>query len=207
MSTPRGQRLRCVLAGLSLGMAWAGPAVAAEPTSPQVLMERGKQAESIHDIVTALRWYRKAAELGYAPAQARLGYILDDSEEDEEAVAWYRRAAAQGLPEAQYGLGKMYLSGEGVPANPDKARELFEQAARQGHVGAIQALAAAYEKGGLGLAPDYEACRRWLEAGIDAGDPWSARRLARAYRRGELGLPVDLDRAKALEVQARKQEE
>jgi TPR repeat protein len=67
----------------------------------------------------AARWYRKAADQGFANAQHNLGYsyVLGRGvpQDYAEAVRWYRKAAAQGLAHAQFNLGRMYDHGQGVP--------------------------------------------------------------------------------------------
>jgi len=74
------------------------------------------------DLVAAMSLWRKAAQEGYAPAQARLGDVLDKAEEDQEAVEWYRKAAAQGNSAGEDGLGQMYAKGEGVKQDFEMAR-------------------------------------------------------------------------------------
>ena len=173
--------------------------------TPEEFMNKAEVAFNRADIVSAMTWYRRAAEMGYAPAQSRLAYLLDNSEENEEAVKWYRLGAEQGFAEAEFGLAHMYASGEGVERDSDKAVELFTLAANQGHRQAIRVLALAFEKGQLGLRVDYDKSLYWLNVGVDAGDPWSAKWLAKAYRSGRLGLRIDPQRAEALEKQLRDQ--
>ena len=66
-----------------------------------------------------MKWYRKAAEQGYADAQFNISkmYYKGDgvSQDYAEAAKWYRKAAEQGHDWAQYNLGWMYFCGEGVP--------------------------------------------------------------------------------------------
>ena len=66
-----------------------------------------------------MKWYRKAADQGYAEAQFNLGNSYSKGEgipkDFAEAVKWYRKAADQGYAAAQNNLGKMYADGEGVP--------------------------------------------------------------------------------------------
>jgi hypothetical protein len=113
------------------------------------------------DLKAALALWRKAAEAGHAPAQARLGDILDKSEDDEEAVAWYREAAGQGNAAGLFGLGQMYAKGEGVPKDGAKAFDYVLQAARKDHVDAAIMLVGVYRNGGLGQAPDPAAADAW----------------------------------------------
>ncbi len=66
-----------------------------------------------------MKWYRLAADKGYATAQFFLGIMYDDGygvpEDDTEAVKWWRLAADQGVAVAQSNLGAMYANGNGVP--------------------------------------------------------------------------------------------
>jgi len=167
--------------------------------TPDELMNKAEASFNQADIISAMGWYRRAAEMGHAPAQSRLAYLLDNAEENEEAVKWYRLAAEQGFTEAEFGLAQMYASGEGIERDSDRAVELFTRAANQGHYQAIHVMALAYEKGGLGLRIDYDKALAWLNTGVDAGDPWSTKWLAKAYRSGRLGLRIDPQRAEALE--------
>ena len=52
------------------------------------------------DDAEAVKWYRLAAEQGYAEAQSNLGVMYNNGrgvpQDDAEAVKWYRLAAEQG---------------------------------------------------------------------------------------------------------------
>jgi TPR repeat protein len=65
-----------------------------------------------------MKWYRLAAEQGYAFAQYDLGVMYDKGEgvlkDYPQAVKWYRLAAEQDYVEAQIHLGVMYANGQGV---------------------------------------------------------------------------------------------
>lgn len=176
---------------------WLG---APAPAAPADDMALGLAAYNRGDVVEAMRWFRQAAEAGHAPAQARLGYILDQAEENAEAARWYRRAAEQGDAGGQYGLGRMYAAGEGVTRDIKQALVWITRAAEQDHLAAITALAAIHESGVNGSVPDKELARRWYERGAELGDQRSIQRLVRAYRNGELGLAVDLQRARQWEA-------
>jgi TPR repeat protein len=56
------------------------------------------------DIVAAMGHYTMAADAGSAEGQARLAWILDQSEQNEEAVKWYRASADQGHSGGQYAV-------------------------------------------------------------------------------------------------------
>ncbi len=167
--------------------------------NPEEQTQLGEEAYNQGDLVSAISWYRKAAEQGHVGAQVRLARILDYSEENAEAVMWYQRAADQGDPEAQFELAGQYASGDAVERNLDKALELFQQAADRDYVPAIRVLAMAYESGGLELEGDPGRTIEWLERGVELKDDWSINRLAEAYRKGQLGLERDPARAASVE--------
>lgn len=155
--TMLGTVLKCLLMGaMSLGLitpwAMAGPEQDTETAEKE--FARG-------DLVASIGLWRKAAQQGYAPAQARLGDILDKSEEDQEAVEWYRKAAVQGNAAGEYGLGQMYAKGEGVKKDLEQARTYILRAAEQGHVEAVVSMMGAYRNGSLGLAADQAKADAW----------------------------------------------
>ena len=109
------------------------------------------------DYDQAVKWYRKAAEMGNADAQNNLGICYANGqgvtqeyenfvlaaffgETDKEALKWYRKAAEQGHSQAQYNLGLCYYKGRGVTKDLDKARELWRKAAAQGNQDAKKSL-------------------------------------------------------------------
>ena len=92
----------------------------------------------------AVKWFRKAADQGFAPAQYNLGtsyYYGDGVEQDlPMAAKWYRKAADQGFAESQFILGLCYYEGKGVEQNKAEAVKWFRKAAEQGHELAKEAL-------------------------------------------------------------------
>ena len=52
----------------------------------------------------------------------------------DEAVRQWRALAERGDPDAQFNLGHAYRLGRGVPQNMNMAEQLYERAARSGHV-------------------------------------------------------------------------
>ena len=160
---------------------------------------KAEKAFDQSDIVTAIAHYRKAAEAGHVPAQNRLAYLLNISEENEEALKWYKKAAAAGDAEAEFYLAGMYVEGDGTAKDPAEALRLFNASANRGYAPAVRVMAAAYEQGEMGLRVDYEAVREWLNKGVELNDYWSMKRLARAHANGELGLRIDRQKAAQLE--------
>ena len=74
----------------------------------------------------AVRWYRKAAEQGYARAQFNLGLRYDHGQgvpqDVGQAMSWYRKAAEQNLPAAQHNLALCYELGTGVAVSRVRLR-------------------------------------------------------------------------------------
>ncbi|MBT5378797.1 MAG: trypsin-like serine protease, partial [Opitutae bacterium] len=70
------------------------------------------------DFKEAAKWFRKAAEQGYAAAQTNLGGMYYSGEgvrqDFKEAAKWLMKAAVQGNPSSQALLGLMYTIGKGV---------------------------------------------------------------------------------------------
>jgi len=193
----------CLISSCLLCSAYALSEVsAASPeTGPEENVRLAEEAFDKSDIVSAMRFYRKAAEAGHGPAMSRLAYLLDKSEEDEEAVIWLKKAVQLGEAEGQFELARMYAYGEGIEQDKKQAFELFTKSANQQYAPAIRVLALAYENGDLDLRVDYELAQQWLKRGQLANDYWSLKRLAQAYRKGDLGLRINKKKAEQLEQQ------
>ena len=167
------------------------------------LVGAGDKAFSRGDVAGAMQSYRQAAEAGYAPAQAKLGFILDQAEENQEAAQWFAKAAAQGSADGRFGLGQLHLVGEGVPKDEKRGIALLKEAADGGSLLANLSLARTYESGGRGLAKSpADALRHWRQA-AQLGERSAMERLATAYRKGELGLAPEESAAKAWESRAK----
>ena len=130
------------------------------------------------DIVGAMPPLRRAADAGHVEAQLLLGFILDWSEENEEAVRYYRMAADSGEPRGQMELARMYLSGEGVERDEATALSWIEQARDQGHAPALTQLGYAHLNGTLGFARDRGQARTLFQQALDAGDSQAQSGLA-----------------------------
>jgi len=162
--------------GLFLGLLLVGWPMACH-ADPQQDVAAGLVAVDRGDIVDAMRLFRRAAEQGYAPAQIWLAYILDQSEQNEEAVAWYRKAAEQNDARGQLSLGEMYLKGEGVTKDLVQGADWVRKAATNGSTDAMRLLATNYQQGGMGLEADPEQARYWLQQAADHGDRWAQQQL------------------------------
>lgn len=190
----------------SLFLALLFAASLAAVAGPQEDFAAGDAAYRRGDVRGAIASLRKAADAGHVRAQVLLGSILDAAEQDEEAAHYLRMAAGQGDAEGAYLLAALYASGEGVPIDQAKARQLLEGAAGGGHRESVFALAMAYLGGGLGLTQAERSSPAALAAirkAADLGHLPSLDRLAVAYRSGELGLAADAKLAEETESRAR----
>jgi TPR repeat protein len=185
---------------ISAASCWVLAVTAADPDA-EAELQAGLEAWQADDMIGAMRHYNVAAEAGIALAQAKLGYIYDQSNDDEKAVYWYREAAAQQHPDGEFGLGEMYAKGEGVEQDFDIAVEMYMRAAVGGHAQARRVLANAYEHGSLDRDISQAEALRWLTLAADGGDINAMRRMASLYRDG--GLGVKPDPAQANDWQAR----
>ena len=117
------------------------------------------------DDAEAVRWYRLAADQGYAEAQVHLGRMYSNGrgvpEDDAEGVRWLRRAAEQGHAAAQLSLGRLYDDGwGGLPQDDSAAVRWYRLAADQGHAAAQSSLAIMYQNG-EGVPQDHVQAHLW----------------------------------------------
>lgn len=154
----RGRAAWRCLAGSALLWSMAAAPAHATPDEEYALAEK---EFARGDLVASLALWTRAAGQGHAPAQARLGDILDKSEEDEDAVAWYRKAAGQGNAAGEFGLGQMYAKGEGVERDLAQALAYVRRAAEKDHPAAAALMMESYRTGGLGLPKDPVQADAW----------------------------------------------
>ncbi|MEE4209286.1 MAG: hypothetical protein V2I43_08480 [Parvularcula sp.] len=107
-----------------------GPQIVSQPPARSQPAARPAAEEPVRADPTAI----------YAAAKEDLAGAVS-REEVDRAIGALTRAAREGSVPAQYDLGELYLSGEGVPTDPARAREWFLEAASGGHVRAIHRLA------------------------------------------------------------------
>lgn len=135
--------------------------------------------------VSPLDQLRQRANTGDIPAQVELARTLQQADQLQEAATWLTKAATAGDMEARFMLGNCYLEGRGVERDVHKARPLMQEAAKQGHPLARQAVPQieAYFAEALATA-------RRLRRAADAGDPQAQFELGSQYARG-MFAPAD----------------
>lgn len=83
--------------------------------------------KKINDIETAIKWYKKAADLESDMAKFSLGIIYTQQKQGAEAVKWFTKAADAGLKSAMSVLGELYYEGEIVAPDYEKAKYYIEK--------------------------------------------------------------------------------
>lgn len=120
----------------------------------------------------AIEWYKKAAEQGHVPAQARLGEIYYKKkwmEQDyKEAAKWLEKAAEQGDALSQHYLAILYYKGYGVSRNYKKAIKLLRKVADKGDASAQFQLAFEYYQGKV-IKQNYKESIKWFRKSADQG--------------------------------------
>lgn len=107
------------------------------------------------DLSAAESWFRRAAVRGYVAAGNALGLLLIQEIEPKDYVSAahaFRETADKDDPFGQLMLGRLLLTGQGVPPDRDKAIALLRKAADQGQLQAIELLAAIHDSSGADKA-------------------------------------------------------
>ena len=144
----------------------------------------------------------KAARLGDADAQFKLGEIFDAGEgvaqDCVKASHWYLEAAEQGHAEAQCKLAAMHEKGLGVEQDFSEAIHWFRRAAERGNASAHVSLGSFYASG-KSVAQDFFAARECFLKAVELGDAEAQALLASmdeklaAKATGKDATPSDID--------------
>lgn len=139
------------------------------------------------DDAEAVKWYRKAADLGFAIAQVNLGVAYANgkgvAKDDAEALKWYRKAAELGNANAQSILGFRYDIGRGVAKNEAEAVKWYRKAADQGDADAQSNLGVMFENG-RGVAKDQAEAVKWYRKAANLGNTKAQINLGLMYANG-----------------------
>lgn len=156
------------------------------------------------DIQQAVHWYRRAAETGFARAQANLAAIYLQGDEGiaidyAEARKWFEAAAKQGHAVAQYNLGLMYELGLGVEKNEAVALGWYNNAAKAGQPDALERLSLLVMRrdGGAAAKPAGEAAVPPKAAGSDDKTENSAAGAVETPAASAAPIPVEAKPADA----------
>jgi TPR repeat protein len=189
-----------------LGAATLGVATTA-CAGPEDDYKTAAQSYADGDLISAMPLFKKAADQGYAPAQASLAELLYQSEYYDQAADYSRKSAEQGNPVGQFDLGRMYAEGKGVKKDLGKSREWIVKSAEQGYASAINVMAEAYMHAGLGLTAkdaNSEQTLHWLKLAADKDYLPAIVALAQAYQKGTYGAAADPAQAKVWQAKAKE---
>ena len=146
------------------------------------------------DHTEAVKWYRKAADQNYAPAQHSIGgcYFVGHGViwDYEEAIKWYRKAADQHYALSQCSLGICYGWGKGVTQDFTQSAKWFRKAADQKDAPAQFNLGYCYEHG-QGVPKDYTEAVQWYRKAADQGHTRAQEFLGACYSNGRAAIDVE----------------
>lgn len=136
----------------------------------------------LRDDEAAFRWFKAAADQGYAPAYSWVGDAYARgrgvAQDEAQAVAWWRKGAEAKDRSGQYFLARAYLEGKGGLGRDVKAAlGLLAASANQGYPAAQALLGTLYERG-AGLPADYVLAHMWLNLARAQGVGAARDRLA-----------------------------
>lgn len=120
----------------------------------------------------------------------RNGLQAFDNGQFEKAKRFYEEASAKGDITAVHNLGTMYLFGQGIQRDAQKALECFLFCARNGVAPSMGQLGYMYMYG-KGVKQDYGVAKRWFLRASDVGnDAYSQFQLGSMYLEG-INTPVN----------------
>ncbi len=146
------------------------------------------------DEVTALEWYRKAADAG---AMNMIGRYYDEGwgglkKDEATALEWYRKAADKGNASALYNIAGYYEDGSGgLKKDKAIALEWYRKAADKGRADAMNMIGRYYDEGWGGLKKDEATALEWYRKAADKGNASALYNIAGYYEDGSGGLKKD----------------
>jgi localization factor PodJL len=155
-----------------VGAAAATPPASTGADPKQLYSSAVRQIESGDN--TGLDALRRAANLGYAPAQFYLAKLHETGasgvkKDPVEARRWTERAAASGDAKAMHNLGLYYFEGAGGAKNANQAAIWFRKAADAGLQDSQYNLARLYEQG-YGVTQNPAEAYKWYLIAAAGGD-------------------------------------
>ena len=131
------------------------------------------------DLLQSNEWFRRATDAGSMLASYELARNYMQTKDYDKAIEMYSLGAENGYPPSMHMLGAFYATGRRVPRDRNKARELFEGAAAQGHLYEKAKLRCLLMRGGFGFRQRLRGVRLALSIPKDLvkiwRDPYSER--------------------------------
>ncbi|RKP08037.1 hypothetical protein THASP1DRAFT_16209 [Thamnocephalis sphaerospora] len=175
-------------------------AAVADEENPHALHELGLCYEKstipaiIPDESYSRELFTKAAQLGYAPSQFKLGCCYEYGTltcpvDPRRSIAWYTRAAEQGDSEAELALSGWYLTGsDNVLKQSDTEAYLWARKAADKGLAKAEYAVGYYSEVGIGVKQDLEEARRWYLRAAAQGNKRAMQRLTELKKLGAGGM-------------------
>jgi localization factor PodJL len=173
------------------------PTTDAAMQAPALYAEGARRIEG-HDN-SGIESLRKAANLGYAPAEFYLAKLYEDGQSGltkdlVEARRWTQRAAEAGDKKAMHNLALYYFEGTGGPKNLTQAAQWFRRAADLGLVDSQYNLGRLYEEG-FGVSQNPAEAYKWYLIAQRSGDTESRNSAQRIKGQLSVEAQTAADRA------------
>jgi len=144
-----------------------------------------KEGDKAHfenkDYVTALAFYKKAADEGSARGLYNVAFFYTIGrgvEKDiDTAIKFYLLAAKKGHTDAMFNLGKIYREGQGVKQDYNKAADFFYEAALRGENNSLNQLGILYTIG-MGVPLDLKQAIIYFGSSIKLGNKEAVKNLS-----------------------------
>lgn len=153
----------------------------------------GKEYYDNEDYANAFEQFKQGSELGFADAQAVLGYCYATgkgvAKDLEKAFSWFKKSAEQENALGQYYLSLCYLNGAGVDKDIIQGLKWLEKAAKQGDANAQIELGECYYEG-IGVPTDYKSAFYWFKQAAIQGDEMGQYNVGFCYLYGK-GIEKD----------------
>ncbi len=135
-----------------------------------------QQGQGQNAIPEAMKYYKRAADLGQLQAMNNYGFLLASSSQDleksKEGLSFIKKAADGGLNAARRNMATIYLNGlGGEERNPVASEALLLEAANDGDSQAQFELSQFYLGAGGAEKTDDDKAWEWLNKSSDAGNP------------------------------------
>ncbi len=176
------------------------PTTDAAMQAPALYSAGARKIES-HDN-SGVEALRKAANLGYAPAEFYLAKLYEDGQAGltkdlGEARRWTQRAAEAGDRKAMHNLALYYFEGTGGQKNLTQAAQWFRRAADLGLVDSQYNLGRLYEEG-FGVGQNPAEAYKWYLIAARSGDSESRNSAQRI--KGQLSVEAQNTAARAAQA-------
>uniref|UniRef100_V5GEU6 SKT5-like protein n=2 Tax=Kalmanozyma brasiliensis (strain GHG001) TaxID=1365824 RepID=V5GEU6_KALBG len=158
-----------------------------------LLHEKSSNGVVLHDEAYARELFTQAAQLGYPPAQFKLGSAYEYGNltcpvDPRRSIAWYTKAAQRGDGESELALSGWYLTGsEGVLKQSDSEAYLWARRAASKGIPKAEYAVGYYSEVGIGVGANLDEAKRWYMRAAAQGNKRAMQRLTELKKKGAVG--------------------